>query len=268
MNQITAHTTRLLLALFAFANGSLGAIQAYDGFAVPKSYQADKSLNGLAGGSGFGGAWAVDTTASAGNAQRYLAAAESPTYTDIKGRELQTQAGSMKAVVQGAGAAALTRELKKELTGTIWISFLTRMDAQVGYGWDIQFSDATGEMQAKVMNGRMEQNRWRIQSLKTETGKAMDGLFKSSPGMTPTDPTLVLLRIENAGSGKADGTVTAYLNPVDLRDAEISAAGSLKIAGLQLNAIKKFVFDKKTGAEGYIDELRFGETLSDVIPLQ
>ena len=86
--------------------------------------------------------------------------------------------------------------------------------------------------------------------------------------MTPTDPTLVILRIENAGSGKADGTVTAYLNPTDLRDAEISAAGSLKISGLQLNAIKKFSFDKKTGAEGYIDELRLGETLADVIPIQ
>lgn len=264
------HTTRIWLAIgtAALAGTCLGELAAYDGFAVPDPYPARKPLNELNGGTGFAGPWAVDTSESSSNARRYLASKDAPTYTDTKGKELQTQPGTMQAKSRGSGKGALMRDLEKEMTGTLWISFLTQMDEQVGYGWDIQFRDAAGEMQFKVMNGRKEQNRWRIQSLKTDSGKAKDGLFKNKKGMTPVDATLIILKVENAGSEEGDSSVTAYLNPTDLRDAELSAAASIKISGLTLNAIKQFSFDKKSAAEGYIDELRFGTTIEDVIPLK
>lgn len=256
----------ILPALIA---GSLYAeTKAYEGFNVPGNYEHRSELDGQRGGSGFK-VWKVDTSAGAGNTRRYIASREAPAYTDAKGNELKTEAGMMQCKSAGAGKGAITRELDEEMTGTFWISFLTKMDSQPGYGWDIQFLDAKDEMQFKVMNGREEQNRWRIQSAPAAaSGKPKDGLFESKAGMTPTDPTLVILKVVNAGSGSDDGSVTAFLNPVDLRDAELSAMASVKITGLELNAIKTFSFDKKTTVEGYIDELRFGATIEDVLPLQ
>ena len=172
------------------------------------------------------------------------------------------------AEVAGSGGAPLSRNLEKAMTGTFWISFLTRMDEQQGYGWQIMFADEPGEPQFQFFNGKSENNRWRIQSPKTGRTKPADGIFESRQGMLPTDPALVILRVQNAGSGNADGSILAYINPTDLRDPEISALGSVKISGLQLNAIKSFVFDKKTTTTGYIDELRFGETLEDVLPTE
>lgn len=255
----------ILPALIA---GSLYAeTKAYEGFNVPGNYEHRSELDGQRGGSGFK-VWKVDTSAGAGNTRRYIASREAPAYTDAKGNELKTEAGMMQCKSAGAGKGAITRELDEEMTGTFWISFLTKMDSQPGYGWDIQFLDPQGEMQFKVMNGREEQNRWRILSMKHPSGKQKDGLFESKAGMTPTDPTLVILKIQNTGSGSDDGSVTAFLNPVDLRDAELSAMASVKITGLELNAVKTFSFDKKTTAEGYFDELRFGETVEDVLPFQ
>ncbi|MBI9020846.1 MAG: hypothetical protein JEZ10_06290, partial [Verrucomicrobia bacterium] len=95
-----------------------------------------------------------------------------------------------------------------------------------------------------------------------------DGLFESKEGIRPTDLTLVILKVENAGSDSNDGEVTAFLNPADLRDAELSAEASVSISGLTLNAIKKLSFDKGTVATGYIDELRFGTTIEDVLPMK
>ena len=269
MKKGTVKNSLIAGILTALLAGSLYAeIQAYDGFNVPGSYKHRSELNEQDGGTGFKGAWTVDTADNSGNAQRYIASKDAPVYIDSKGRELQTEAGMMQCKPGGSGKGALRRELAKEMKGTVWISFLTKMDEQIGYGWDIQFLDAKDRMQFKVMNGRAEQNRWRIQSAVTASGKPKDGLFESKAGMTPTDPTLVILRIRNAGSGSDDGTVTAFLNPTDLRDAEIESMASLKITGLELNAIKTFSFDKKTVAEGYIDELRFGTAIEDVLPLK
>lgn len=254
------------VAVIAITGNTYSEIWIYDGFSLDGSYDHEQTLNGLSGGKGFDGPWEVDTSASVLNVNRYVGQSGAPVYTDAKGNVLQSKEGDLGLRATGTGNAPLMRAFKKELTGTFWISFLTRMDEQVGYGWDIQFLDATDEMQLKFMNGRAENNRWRIQSMKTETGQNKDGLFKSKPGLTPTDFTLVLLKIVNAGSGEADGQVIAYLNPADLRDPEISARASLKISGLLLNPIKKFRFDKKTTAKGCFDELRIGTDMEDVLP--
>jgi hypothetical protein len=245
-----------------------GGISVYDGFSISEAYSTGLSVNGKGGGTGFSGPWMVDTAANADNANRYLAQSHSPAYTDAKNNVLKTEAGSLGLRTIGSGNAALTREFEHDLTGTFWISFLTQMDKQVGYGWDIAFLDASGEMQFKFMNGRAEQNRWRIQSMKTENGLNRDGLFESKPGITPTDSTLVLLKVVNSGSGKANGKVLAYLNPTNLRDAEIAVTASLQISGLKLNPVRKFRFNKNTIATGYFDELRIGTELNDVLPHQ
>lgn len=269
MKKRTAKNSLLAGSLTALLAGNLYAeIQAYDGFNVPESYKHRSQLNEQNGGTGFKGDWTVDITDNPGNTQRYIASKTPAVYVDSKGRELQNEAGMMQCKPGGSGKGALRRELAKEMEGTIWISFLTKIDEQIGYGWDIQFLDTKGEMQFKVMNGRAEQNRWRIQSARQASGKPKDGLFESKTGMTPTDPTLVILKVTNAGSGENDGTVTAFLNPTDLRDAEIECMASIKISGLEINAIQTFSFDKKTAAEGYIDELRFGTAIADVLPLK
>ncbi len=258
--------TLSLLMTGLLANSLYGELYAYEGFNVPGSYEHRDELDGQRGGTGFKGAWAVDTSEGSGNTRRFIASKESPTFSDSKGISLKTEAGMLQAKPAGAGKGALSRELEREMEGTVWISFLTKMESQIGYGWDVQFLDAADEMQIKFMNGRDVQNRWRIMSMKHPSGKQKDGLFESKSEMTPTDPTLVILKIENAGSGSDDGAVTAFLNPGDLKDAELSAMASVKISGLTLNAIKKFSFDKKTAVEGYIDELRFGTTIEDVLP--
>lgn len=246
---------------------SSAELKAYDGFNVPGSYKHHSQLNGQNGGTGFE-PWQVDLSSNAGNSRRYIVSKKPVTYTDAKGNVLVTAPGCMQCKSAGSGKGALTRNLDKAMKGTVWVSFLTQMDKQVGYGWDILFLDEKGEMQFKVMNGRKEQNRWRIQSAVQPSGKPKNGLFQSKPGMTPVDPTLIILKVENAGSGSDDGSVTAFLNPKDLRDAELTAMASVKIKGLKLNPIKTFSFNKKSTAEGIIDELRFGTAIEDVLPLK
>ena len=256
-----------LSAIFLFVHYASAELKAYDGFRVPDDYKQRKELNGTDGGTGFG-KWQVDLSSDRGNSRRYVVSEKPVTYTDAKGNELVTAAGHLQCKSAGSGKGALTRNLNEALEGTVWISFLTKMDEQIGYGWDIQFLDEKGDMQFKVMNGRAEQNRWRIQSAVQPSGKPKDGLFQSKPGMTPTDLTLIILKVENAGSDSDDGAVTAFLNPADLRDAELTAMASIKIKGVKLNALKTFCFDKKSNAEGTIDELRFGESIEDVLPRQ
>ncbi|VGO14066.1 hypothetical protein PDESU_02623 [Pontiella desulfatans] len=262
MNNISWLTIGILAA--AAVPNAQSRIQVYDGFSA--TYPIGMSLNGKTGGTGFSGPWVIDTSDNTDNTQRFLAQSYSPAYTDAKNRVLKTEDGSLGLRAIGSGNTTLNREFENELTGTFWISFLTQMDKQVGYGWDIMFLDAAGEMQFKFMNGRAEQNRWRIQSMKTGNGLPRDGLFKSKPGSTPTDLTLVILKVVNAGSGEADGKILAYLNPTDLRDAEIAVQASLKISGLQLNPVRKFSFKKNTIATGCFDELRMGTDLEDVLP--
>lgn len=258
---------RVLIVSAAALLDASAELKAYDGFNVPDDYDYFMELNGTGGGTGFEN-WQVDLSDNAGNSRRYLVSDRPVTYIDIKGNALVTAPGHMMCKAAGSGTAPLTRELTSPLKGTIWISFLTKMNEQIGYGWDIRFLDETGSMQFKVMNGRPEQNRWRIQSAKQAAGKPKDGLFKSKSGMTPVDLTLIILKIENAGSGSDDASVTAFLNPEDLRDAELTSMASVKIKDLQIDAIKTFSFDKKSAAEGIIDELRFGERVEDVLPLQ
>lgn len=256
---------RLLAVPLMFCAGANSRAEsaAYDGF----SYENRSLLDGMNGGSGFAGPWTIDVSADSANTRRFVASGESISYTDVNGANLKTEAGSVRVKTAGTGAGALWRELGAELTGTFWISFLTKMEAQIGYGWDIQFQDASGEMQFKFMNGKLESNHWRIMSMKSPEGKQRDGLFKSTKGTTPLDPTLVILKVENAGSGASDGKITAYLNPTDLKDIELSAAESVSINNVAINPVKRFSFDKKTRAEGYIDELRFGATAGDVLPV-
>jgi hypothetical protein len=71
-----------------------------------------------------------------------------------------------------------------------------------------------------------------------------------------------MLKVENAAPGATDGRMAACLDPDPLRDAELSPRASWKITDLQLNADQTFRFNKKTMAEGCIDELRFCTTLS------
>ena len=265
---MNSSTLKTGLIVTAVALLSASAEQkAYDGFNVPADYKNRRQLIGTGGGTGFEN-WKVDLSGDEGNGRRYIISKDSITYTDIKGNVLMTAPGHMQCKPAGSGKAPLTRDLTSALEGTVWISFLTKMNEQIGYGWDIQFLDEKGNMVFKVMNGRTEQNRWRIQSPKQANGKPKDGLFKSKPGMTPVELTLIVLKIENAGSGSANGSVTAFLNPEDLRDAELTSMASVKIKDLQINAIKTFSFDKKSAAEGLIDELRFGERVEDVLPLQ
>lgn len=258
--------TGLVITATALLNAS-AELKAYEGFSVPADYEHRAELLGTNGGSGFE-PWQVDLSSNDGNSRRYIVSKNPVTHTDAKGNVLVTAPGHMQCKSAGSGKGALTRNLDKAMKGTVWISFLTQLDEQVGYGWDIQFLDEKGDMLFKVMNGRKEQNRWRIQSAVQPSGKPKDGLFQSKPGMTPVEPSLILLKIENAGSGSDDGSVTAFLNPEDLRDAELTAMASVKIKDLKLNAIKTFSFDKKSTAEGTIDELRFGERVEDVLPYQ
>ena len=265
----TKMTTALITVSFAAlsVHYATAELKAYDGISVPADYEHRAELNGGNGGTGFS-KWNVDLSSNDGNSRRYIASKKPVTHTDSKGNILVTAPGHLQCKSAGSGKGALTRDLNKALEGTVWISFLTQIDDQIGYGWDIQFLDENGTMQFKVMNGRAEQNRWRIQSAAQPSGKPKDGLFQSKEGMTPVDPTLIILKVENAGSGSDDGSVTAFLNPGDLRDAELSAMASVKIKGVELNAIKTFSFDKKSTAEGIIDELRFGESVEDVLPYQ
>lgn len=258
--------TGLIMTAATLLNAS-AELKAYDGFSVPADYEHRAELLETNGGTGFE-PWQVDLSSNDGNSRRYIASKKPVTHTDAKGNTLVTAPGCMLCKPAGSGKGALTRNLDKALEGTVWISFLTQLDEQVGYGWDIQFLDEKGEMQFKVMNGRKEQNRWRIQSAVQASGKPKDGLFQSQPGMTPVELTLIVLKVENVGSKSDDGSVTAFLNPKDLRDAELTAMASVKIKGLELNPIKTFSFDKKSTAEGIIDELRFGERVEDVLPYQ
>ena len=256
--------TGLIITATALLNAS-AELKAYDGFSVPADYKHRAELLGTHGGTGFK-PWQVDLRSNDGNRRRYIVSTTPITYTDSKGNVLVTVSGCMQCKLAGSGKGALTRDLDKAVKGTFWVSFLTQMDEPIGYGWDIRFLDEKGEMQFKVMNGRKEQNRWRIQSAVQPSGKPKDGLFKSKEGMTPVDLSLIILKIGNAGSGSDNGSVTAFLNPGDLRDAELSAMASVKIKGVKLNAIKTFSFDKKSTAEGLIDELRFGDSVEDVLP--
>jgi len=252
------------LAGTILCGGAQAAPILYDGFAVPQEYKSGKTVSDVSGGIGFAEAWKVDTSKNVNNINRYKAGGGGSEYIDGKGAKLSSAPGMLRVRSAGTGEGALTRKFEKDLTGTVWFSFLSKMDNQPGYGWDVQLLDAKGVKQIAVFNGNAKNKRWRI----VDASGKKKAYLPSKEGVRPTDLCLVIGKLEGVGAEGNAGSFTLYINPTDLKSVEGSAAVKSSIKGISIAALRTFKFSKKSASKGMLDELRIGDSLSGVIPLK
>jgi len=252
------------LATIVLTCGVQAELAMYEGFAVPKDYKSGRPLAGVDGGSGFAAAWQVNTSKDKNNINRYKSAVGDKNYSDRNGLKISAESGVMLARSAGTGAGALTRKFQKEQKGTVWFSLLSKLDKQVGYGWELEFLDAKGSPQVAIINGSAKYNRWRL----VAAGGSKKSYLKSKEGATPTDLCLLVGKLEGVGAEGNSGSFTIYINPTDLKNVEKSATSKAAIKGISIAGLQTFSFSKKSAATGILDEIRIGSSLSDVVPLK
>ena len=260
-----AKLTTTLLAL-AIAGASVhGQILVADGFSVDE-YDDGTTINGLAGGSGWDGNWAVNLS-DPNNALRYQGSNVSLGYTDTVGNSLVTTPGSLELHPGGSGAGELSRSFGDSLSGEIWISFLNIRTQNGNWNWQMQFADAGGTAQINVQN-HSSNGQFRLQA-GGSTSSNLSLLNYDTNWEPGDDAQLYLIQATNVGSGSADASVTLWANPNDLENLTVGAAASVSLSNVQVDTLSQFIFDKGAGTDqtGFFDELRIGTSSADVLPI-
>lgn len=254
----------LVCALFALPLASNAQI-IYDGFSTT-AYTAGATINGLSGGEGWSGNWAVNTS-TASNILRYQGSSVSLGYTDTLGNNLATTPGSLELFPGGSGAGELSRPFDSSFSGEVWMGFLNIRTTNGSWNWQIQFANASGVVQANIQNASNSGKFRLVAGVKTSANLTLDN---HDADWTPSDNAqLYLLQLTNVGSGEANATATLWSNPNNLEDLTAGAASSVSLTGLQLDTIDQFIFNKGAGVEqtGYFDELRIGSSSADILAI-
>ena len=245
----------------AVGSSLCGAVIAYEGFDTA-TYTDGDTINGLNGGTGWTSNWTVDLSANANNANRYQGSSSSMGYSD--GTEsLVTDSGSMGAAAAGSGGGPLRRTFTAT-TGTVWFSLLSVMTTDTSWNWELGLEGSSEGQEVGIQNYSSD-SIYRLNI--NETPNNMPGVDPYDDPSDGVSAALLVGRIQNAGSGSADGTVDVWINPTDITDPTAGAAASGSVTGATLPTLSSFFFDKGATPEGFIDEIRIGTTMADVTPV-
>lgn len=251
----------ILLAGMLLASAGLTA-QIYDGFSS-SVYTVDETVNQLGGGSGWANDWNVNLSGSANNFLRYQGSSNSLGYTDSMGNSLYTTPGSLALRAGGAGAGELSRNFTSPLTGEVWVSFLNIRTAAGAWNWEYTFA-SDGGTSFRIQNNS-NTGFFRLE----HSGATSNTNLTNYDLSADPEAQLFVLRITNVGSGSADSQISLWINPTDITDINAGAASTAVLNNRQINDIQGFVFNKGAGVDqtGYFDELRFGASSADVLPI-
>ncbi len=238
----------LTLLLSASARAQL---LAYEGF----NYATDSDLTGKSGGTGLSGSWSSSAPYSSQNV-----IGSSLAYTDINGVSLATTGGAVylapTANVSGLG---LKRSLANTLgatSGTVYMSFLMDYDNDAESVFDFFSSNGA----TAVDLGRFYPYLDRIVVTRFQAGAIV------APSSQTTH--LYVVKFDLGGGTMANTSkVTVYFDPV-LGTNVLTPAATLD--NLSTFDLGSFGLTLRLGTPTpaiTLDEVRFGTTLSDVLPI-
>jgi hypothetical protein len=250
-----------ILWLAIFAPRAFAALLGYEGF----NYPPDSNLSSQSGGTGWAGAWGVNSSCTN--------IAGSLTYTDPLGNTLNVSGNSMY-LFGGAGTANVSIRRTNSFTrgsspsdppSTTWLSLLARRA-----GNDIQRA-ASFQIATNNNSERLAVGKGTISVTPPGTWSFLHGgdVSNSSFSTNACDvTTFLVIRLDHNPAGNDDAYL--FVNPVlssepALSDAAINYPGTAEYG---FTSVRLFVgYSSPTSyAELAVDEIRIGESYADVTP--
>lgn len=270
-------TGAVFLSLTLAAGQASATLIAYEPFDYNRvqwsvsTTETGEGITGLAGGTGWNGAWYSTATYKAGIPvwpDDYPANNRTAplSYTDGMGMSLQTSGNQMRtAFLNNSWDRRLLAEPIGALGSTVWVSFLAQSDGITTGSPRYAF--------VELANTEVNNRLWIGKVTPIVTGNWGINLPDNSPGLLSADfgdavkmneQTMFLMKLEFPETAEGLTAISVWLNPPDLTD-ESSLSNPVFS-----NTMKYSLWDQVGVAGRYstdFDEIRIGTTFAAVTPI-
>lgn len=263
--------TLLIAAAFSFsASSSYAQLTVYEGF----DYNAGSTLPGSNSGSGFSGAWTSDTSAS--NAPDYEVQAGSISFSGLETsgghvvRPNRTGIVSNSRVLGAASVSALTAD-----NTTLWGSFLYRHGNGNGFLADSSInlastttSDSNNHQLSTAGEGFgviIGENNDEVEAIFYDNSTLADETAGTTVSAVSNSTSLFVFRVVWNPNGTDD-----VLNVYEITDVAAPLPAPFSTARFDFSSVEQAALNTLNVLEaqtGEFDEIRFGATLEDVLPV-